>query len=191
MDYDGFINRWLGKAIDWDGMYGAQCVDEIAQYCSDNNKPVAYANAKDWWQHPSLIGAFDFIANDPNDPNQLPNRGDVVIFNGNQPGSGGYGHINIFDMQQDTDHWQGLDQNWGGQYVHFVTGHVWTYVIGWMRPKAAPAPIPAPDPAPDPGVPPATTWTTTAPPPQVGGQATWFEIVWSTIIRFIERLQGK
>lgn len=170
MDYDFFINEWLGKSIDWDGMYGAQCVDEVAQYCSENNKPVAYANAKDWWQNPALTGAFDFIANDPNDPNQLPNRGEIVIFSGDSPGSGGFGHINIFDMQQTVDTWQGLDQNWGGQYVHFVTGHIWTYVLGWMRVKEQPTPFPAPAPAPDPAppqpIPPAPQPDPTPPAPE-------------------------
>lgn len=142
MDYDGFIARNLGKAIDWDGLYGAQCVDMVAQYCVDNNKPVAYANAKDWADNPALQGAFDWIANNPNDPNQLPKRGDIVVFSGAQPGSGGYGHIDIFDMitGADTSTWQGLDQNWGGQYVHFVPNHVWTYVLGWWTPKAATPP---------------------------------------------------
>lgn len=154
MNYDQFIANYLGKAIDWDGVYGAQCVDLVAQYCADNGKPVAYANAADWWRHPALVNDFDFIDNNPNDPNQLPNRGDIVVFNGNQPGSGGYGHIDIYDMRTGSATWQGLDQNWGGQYVKFVPNHVWTYVIGWIRPKTPPAaptpPVVVPEPTPEP-----------------------------------------
>lgn len=164
MDYDGFIHKYLGKSIDWDGVYGAQCVDEVAQYCVDNGKPVAYANAKDWANNPALRSAFDWIDNNPNDPNQIPRRGDIVVFSGSQPGSGGYGHINIFDMITAPGNatWQGLDQNWGGQYVHFVPNHVWTYVLGWWTVKnvptpAQPAPTPAPAPAPDPSPAPAPT----------------------------------
>lgn len=169
MDYDGFLNKWLGKSIDWDGMYGPQCVDEVAQYCTDNGKPVAYANAKDWADNPALRTAFDWIANDPNQPNQLPTRGDIVVFGGNSPGSGGYGHINIFDMITSPNNltWQGLDQNWGGQYVHFVPNHVWTYVLGWWTPKGTPPPAPVPTPAPDvhpDPVPPAPTPAPVTPP---------------------------
>lgn len=144
MDYDGFIHRNLGKAIDWDGVYGAQCVDEVAQYCADNGKPVAYANAKDWANNPVLRPAFDWIPNDSNNSNQVPTRGDIVVFSGNSPGSGGMGHINIFDMLTNSSKttWQGLDQNWNGAYVHFVPNHIWTYVLGWWHPKAtAPANI--------------------------------------------------
>lgn len=161
MEYDTFIANWLGKAIDWDGYFGPQCVDLVAQYCADNGKPVAWANAKDWANNPALSGAFDWTDNNPADPNQYPNRGDIVVFNGNLPGSGGYGHICIFDMKVSTGVWQGLDQNWGGQYVHFIPNHNWSYVMGWwtVKPKPVPAPvetpppsvpIPAPLPQPDP-----------------------------------------
>jgi hypothetical protein len=178
MQYDAFINKWLGKAIDWDGLYGAQCVDMVAQYCTDNGKPVAYANAKDWANHPALQGAFNWTTNNPADPNQLPNRGDIVVFSGNQPGSGGYGHIDIFDMKVNTNVWQGLDQNWNGAYVHFVPNHVWTYVLGWWTakptpapeppPPPPPAPVPAPDPHPDPApvIPPVPPIVPTEPHPE-------------------------
>jgi hypothetical protein len=145
MDYDGFIARYQGKSIDFDGLYGPQCVDSVAQYCVENGKPVAWANAKDWWQHPALTPAFDFIANDPNNATQLPSRGDIIIWNGNVPGSQGYGHIAIWDMVTPSG-FQSLDQNWAGQTVHFVPNHSWSWVIGWMHPKEAPKPAPVPVP---------------------------------------------
>jgi hypothetical protein len=162
MDYDGFINRWLGKAIDWDGAYGPQCVDEVAQYCVENGKPVAYANAKDWANHPALQSAFNWTQNNPNDYNQVPHRGDIIVWGGGLPGSGGYGHIAIFDMIVKPGIFQSLDQNWGGQYVHFIPNHNWDYILGWWSPKpvapppaptpppAPPTPVPAPEPHPDP-----------------------------------------
>lgn len=165
MKYDDFLNKWLGKSIDFDGMYGPQCVDLVAQYCVENNKPVAYANAKDWANNPALRPAFDWIDNNPNDPNQLPKRGDIVVFSGMQPGSGGFGHIDIFDMATGTHSWQGLDQNWGGQYVHFVPNHIWTYVLGWWTVKDTPAPMPAPDVHPDPAPTPPPTPVETVPAP--------------------------
>lgn len=159
MDYDRFISNWLGQSIDWDKMYGPQCVDEIAQYCTDNGKPVAYANAKDWANNPALQGAFTWTQNNPSDYNQIPNRGDIIVWSGDLPGSEGYGHIAIWDMVTGPGTFQSLDQNWGGQYVHFQS-HNWDYILGWWTPKSAPtpqpptpippAPIPAPEPAPDP-----------------------------------------
>ena len=180
MNYDGFIAKYLGKAIDWDGQYGAQCVDEIAQYCVDNGKPVAYANAKDWANHPALRGAFDWTDNNPSDYNQVPKRGDIIVWGGGLPGSGGYGHIAIFDMIVKPGVFQSLDQNWGGQYVHFIPNHSWDYILGWWTPKAepapepppppppAPTPIPAPDnhPDPAPGNPPADPEPVSGTPPE-------------------------
>jgi len=183
MKYDDFIAKWLGKAIDWDGMYGPQCVDEIAQYCVDNGKPVAYANACDWANNPALQGAFTWTANDPNDFNQVPKRGDIIVWSSALPGSGGAGHIAIFDMIVKPGVFQSLDQNWGGQYVHFIPNHTWDYVLGWWHaippppnpeqipspppPPPAPSPIPAPDPHPDPAPanPPADPEPTPGTPP--------------------------
>lgn len=150
MQYDAFIAKYLGKAIDWDGQYGAQCVDEVAQYCVDNGKPIAYANAKDWANNPALYSGFTWVANDPNNYYQVPKRGDIIVWSGALPGSGGYGHIAIFDMIVKPGVFQSLDQNWGGQYVHFVPNHTWDYILGWWTPKSSPAPSPAPAPAPAP-----------------------------------------
>ena len=35
MDYNGFRDKYLGKRIDFDKVYGYQCVDLIIQYCSE------------------------------------------------------------------------------------------------------------------------------------------------------------
>lgn len=131
MNYDLHIARYNGKYL---ADYGGQCVSNAAHYCLDNGKPIAYANAKDWFNHPALTGAFDFIANNPSDPNQVPNRGEIIIWNGNLVGSGGYGHIAIFDRVVGAGAFVSLDANWGGATVHFVT-HNWGSVQGWMRPK--------------------------------------------------------
>ena len=151
MNYDDFLNSYLNQSIDWDKMYGPQCVDEIAQYCSDNNRPMAYANAKDWLGNPALANGFTTTYNNPGDMNQLPSRGDIVIWDGGLPGSGGYGHIAIFDAYLNVDSFQSLDQNWGGRYCHFVI-HTWSHVAGWLSPipEAAPVGNPSPDVHPDP-----------------------------------------
>lgn len=173
MNYDGFLQKWLGQSIDWDNLYGFQCVDEIAQYCVENGMPIAYANAKDWANNPALQGAFDWTDNNPNDFNQIPNRGDIIVWSGSLPDSGGYGHIAIWDMVTGPGAFQSLDQNWGGAYVHFQS-HNWQYILGWWTPKPkpapappapvppAPTPIPAPEPAPDPA--PSPTPEPTPPP---------------------------
>lgn len=137
MNYDAFLQKYPSGTVVND--YGGECVALVAHYCLDNGKPIAYANAKDWWNHPALTGSFDFITNVPTDLNQVPSRGDVIIWNGNLAGSGGYGHIAIYDGKVSPGIFRSYDNNWGGRYFHFVT-HNYNNVIGWMRPKAVAPP---------------------------------------------------
>ena len=133
---DAFVNKWNGKQVT---AFGGECVALVAQYLVENGKPIAYANAKDWWGHPAISGSYDFITNNPNDYNQVPQRGDVIVWNGGLAGSGGYGHIAIFDRVVSPGVFTSFDQNWGGRQAHFVS-HNWNNVIGWFRPKQAQQP---------------------------------------------------
>lgn len=134
MNFDALIAKYNGQVIN---VYGGECVALVALYCVENGKPIAYANAKDWWNHPALTGAFTFEANRPTDYNQVPQRGDIIIWDGGLAGSGGYGHIAIYDGKVAPGVFRSFDNNWGGRYCHFVT-HTYANVIGWMRPKSAP-----------------------------------------------------
>ena len=133
---DAFVQKWNGKQVT---AFGGECVALVAQYLTEQGRPIAYANAKDWWGHPAIAGSYDFIVNNPNDYNQVPNRGDVVVWNGGLAGSGGYGHIGIFDRVSAPGQFVSFDQNWGGRQAHFVT-HNWNNVIGWFRPKVTNVP---------------------------------------------------
>ena len=164
MDYDSFLHEWLGKQVT---AYGGECVALVAQYCAENGKPIVWGNAIDWADNPIMLGAFDWIVNDPNDPNQLPSRGDIIIWNGSLPGSGGYGHIAIWDEVYAPHIFQSFDQNWGGAEAHFEQ-HTWAYVLGWYHLKAAAPVLPAPhpDPAPaNPAPPPPPPAPAPSPPP--------------------------
>lgn len=133
MNFDAAIAKYNNQVLN---DYGGECVSLAAHYCLDNGKPIAYANAKDWWGHPALTGAFDFVTNNPTDYSQIPPRGSIIIWNGGLAGSGGYGHIAIFDAVIAAGSFRSFDNNWGGRYVHFVT-HNWNNVIGWMVPKVS------------------------------------------------------
>lgn len=207
MSYDVFLQKWMGHAIDWDGLYGPQCVDEIAQYCVEAGAPIAYANAKDWANNPALRGFFNWTDNNPSDFNQVPDRGSIIVWGGNLPGSGGYGHIAIWDMVVRPGVFNSLDQNWGGQYVHFQS-HNWDYILGWWTPKPkpvvpapppppppAPTPIPAPVPAPDPAPSPTPAPTPTPipepipePTPPVQPPAPPQQNLWQVILNLINKI---
>lgn len=87
-----FINKYLGTNVDYDGVYGFQCVDLFRQYCQDV------------WCVPHLggvEGAKDIWFNYEKMPNEMkytiktqePKIGDVVIFD--KSSTNKYGHIAI------------------------------------------------------------------------------------------------
>lgn len=143
--YDDFLHKWLNL---WISAYGGECVAEVAQFNAERDLPIAYANAKDWADNPALYGAFTWIQNNPVDYNQAPQRGDIVVWSGSLPGSGGYGHVDLYDTRLRAGVFQGLDQNWGGKVVHFQE-HTYDYILGWWRLNAVPPPAPEPTPAPN------------------------------------------
>lgn len=143
MTFDQWIPTVNGKGLDYDGYYGNQCVDLIEYYLRDvfGSGPF-YGNAIDWYNNFGgvLADRFNRVANNPNDYNQVPSRGDIIIWSAATPGSGGYGHIAIFLQQGAAGQFVSLDQNWGGMYVHQVT-HNYNNVVGWLTPKGSqPAP---------------------------------------------------
>lgn len=137
MNYSQFVSKYNGKGVDWDGQFGNQCVDLVAQYVKEvyGAEPI-YANAADWWAGftGQVAQKFTKVANGPTN---VPKQGDIMIYSKDLPGSGGYGHIEIFDKKTGPGRYQSFSQNWGGQYAHMVE-HTdnYKYVLGWLTPKA-------------------------------------------------------
>lgn len=124
-----FFDKYNGKAIDFDGFYGNQCMDLAEEY----NRQVVLAprltgNAADvWTNYPK-----DYYEKIPNTPTGVPQKGDIIIWNRNT--GGGYGHIAVFS-EGDTNGFTSFDQNWPtGSLCHFQT-HDYKNVYGWLRPK--------------------------------------------------------
>lgn len=149
---DQFVQRWTQQYSDFDGWYGAQCVDLINFYHRDviGGSFVPAEGAKDWFENfpKTASDKYDKITNNMNDPNQLPSRGDIVIWGGRLAGSGGYGHIAIV-LSADKKGFTSFDQNFPTGSLPHQQYHTWTEtVLGWLHPKSAPAASPAPAPAP-------------------------------------------
>ncbi len=93
-DAINWLNAQNGKALDYDKMYSVQCVDFFNYYYQflTGRNPYSdgygVAGAKDLWNVPT--SRFTKIANNPNDPNQYPSAGDILIY-----GVGQYGHVNV------------------------------------------------------------------------------------------------
>lgn len=130
-----------GQGIDMDGQYGYQCWDQVAHYarevCGSPSYPWigTYTGlAKDIYLHfydtinPNF---FTLIANEHGNPDQLPQRGDIIVANGNAGhtatvlGADGNG-ITLLEQ------W-GLTPDVGFQIVT----RSWASLdwLGWLRPK--------------------------------------------------------
>ena len=104
MNLVDFIKKWNGKKCDYDGFYGAQCVDLFRQY------------AKEVWQVeqlPAVEGARDFFKHVmTNEKCYVSNRvsvGDCLIYGATDTNP--YGHICIVVATIDTNNFVVFEQD--------------------------------------------------------------------------------
>ena len=99
-----WLHNAVGVSIDFDGAYGAQCVDLLKAYYDYLGVGAQHGNAQDYrsnflpqgWQR--IEGAE-------------PMPGDILIYIG-----GTYGHVAVYESDYSTYH-----QNWGVPYVINMT----------------------------------------------------------------------
>lgn len=139
MTFDQFIKNHLGKAMDYDGDSGVQCVDLIKYYLNEvfGINAKNYGNAKDYYEnfnnasHAVLREHFTRIANNAS---FVPKKGDIVVWGAGVSSSHNYGHIAIAKGVGNTSEFYSYDQNWNGKECHEVK-HGYTAFLGVLRPK--------------------------------------------------------
>ena len=140
-----FGKAHLGQSIDVDNNYGPQCWDWAAYYAKNfigcpslPTGPIGGAREVFEVFRQPLPAYFEKIANNHNDPNQLPYPGDIIVWGPPYGKIDGviYGHIAVV-RDADSGGFTSFDQNWGGKYVREVR-HDWSGVIGWLRPFTSP-----------------------------------------------------
>ena len=134
MSYDEFEKKYLGKAVDYDGVAGVQCVDLFDQYIKDRFgiTGVWCVGAKDLYNkfdsYPALKNAFDRI---PNTEELVVKKGDVVIW-----GNGTWGHVAIGNGEGNKDWFRSLEENTMGLHEPTqLVKHDFNGVLGVLRPK--------------------------------------------------------
>ncbi len=145
MNPDGFYNKYKGQSLlyapnkDREHLRG-ECVQPIHFYVTEFwGKPTIWRDAHQWFTHNVYPEHYDRIANNPNDPNQIPPKGAIIVWSASLPGSGGVGHIAILAyVNNGGGSFVSYDSNWGGRTLKAVT-HDWKYVVGWLVPKGTPA----------------------------------------------------
>lgn len=161
-----WINLWNGRGIDEDGAYGNQCWDLAAKYAKEMigcprlpTRPGGNGGAKDVFEMfmAPLGQYFDRISNDPNNPNQVPQPGDLIVWGapmGTLVENGvatAYGHIAVVVSASPGVSTVKVFEQVASVGNATLATRNYRYVIGWLSPKtrpafetAAPAPAPAP-----------------------------------------------
>lgn len=126
---DDFVNKYKNRAWDYDGAYGAQCVDLFNYFNRDVVKagfiPVSYA--------------YQLYAKAPTSkyqklgPKATPRKGDVAVYNSGVSRYG-TGHVAIVLKVVNGSTLQVIDQNWVGPKatIHNIGKGSLT---GYLRPK--------------------------------------------------------
>ncbi len=88
---DAFVAKYNGKYVDYDGAYGAQCVDLFNFYSRDVVQ-ARFAAVNYAYQ---LYDVYDSSKYTRLAASATPAKGDVAIWSSNYPGSYGAGHVAI------------------------------------------------------------------------------------------------
>lgn len=137
LSFNKWVNKYLGKKIDWDGVYGVQCVDLIDAFIAEclGLKKGFWGNAKNWWLKRNssqwLKNNFKFIT--PTYKNGELQPGDIGIRT-----SGAYGHIFIVKESTANGKIKYYDQNYEGTGAGMTLRekpYTSTYINGILRPK--------------------------------------------------------
>lgn len=139
MTFDEFIDKHLGKAVDYDGAAGRQCVDLVEAYFDE----VFGSGVKNFWfdakHFYTLFNSNKWLVDNmvriPNTPEFVPQKGDVMVWGGDLS-AGGWGHIAVCNGKGTTEWFESYDQNWtGNQDPCTLIHHNYRAVLGVLRPK--------------------------------------------------------
>lgn len=131
MTYLEFKNKWLGKSVDIDKAYGAQCADLIKRYLLECYAVPNgdYGDAIDYWNkpHANVLKHFEKSAS------RTPAQGDIIILDLAAP----YGHIAIADSATTMLEQNGGSGNGDGKGANAIriSKIPTTKIVGILKPK--------------------------------------------------------
>lgn len=142
MNYLEYKQQFLGKSIDVDGAYGAQCFDNVMKYMT-LCWGVPYmimrwtGGVRDLGEHFSELFDTNLFQFTYNSPTNIPPQGAVFVMTNGQ-----FGHTGIIDSATSSS-FISLDQNWGsgvngsgkGDMAIRLVTHDYSDTLGWITPK--------------------------------------------------------
>lgn len=135
MTFDEFVKKFDGKATDFDGGCGVQCVDlaKMYMYYVLEMQPKAIGNAEAYWRrYDELSYLHDNFVKIPNTPTFVPQKGDIAVWDTRH---GKYGHIAICNGEGNTKYFYSYDQNWIIKKMHKVKHDYKGGFAGVLRPR--------------------------------------------------------
>lgn len=146
LTYKAFVNKYLGKKTDYDGVYGSQCVDLIKVYLKDcfDISAGSWGNAVDYYRNfnnPSWAGYSvmnKYFTRISNSATFIPLEGDICIFGERFSKSHDYGHIGISTNESTLTKVFMYDQNATGNkdaMKKSTYGYISKNFLGVLRPK--------------------------------------------------------
>ena len=133
MTFDQFISKHLGKAMDYDGVSGVQCVDLIKYYLDEvfGIKPGAWGDARNYYESFTSYSALtnNFTRISGNNASFVPKKGDIVVWGANVSSNHNCGHIAIGIGGGTHNSFSTYDQNWN-QKAMAKTTHSHTHSNG-------------------------------------------------------------
>lgn len=140
MTLQEFVNKYNGVHIDEDGYYGAQCWDLSARYAREvagcPSFPTVTGGAAGLFTNTAavILQYFDRVANNPNDANQIPPDGAVIVWG--TAWSPPYGHTAVKISGGVGQNMTVIEQNGnnpGG--AAYIKTRNYSGVSGWLVPK--------------------------------------------------------
>lgn len=129
-----FVDKYNGKKIDYDGRYGAQCVDVFRQYCKyvlaiPHTGGVVGA-AELYTKYEAMPLEQKYFERIPYKAGMQPKAGDVVIFGSTKTNS--YGHVAIV-LDASTKEIAVFEQDGFKQDGAHVGSWNYARVLGFLR----------------------------------------------------------
>lgn len=122
---DRYTNSVRGRAIDFDGAFGAQCVDLTMHYTVAMGGPRIYGNGRDWWNTGRASGFYVGVSR-----SSAARKGDIATWGAAGYG-GGWGHVAIV-LQDNGSTLRVLTQNPGPPQIMNLNKNG---LDGYLRPK--------------------------------------------------------
>lgn len=131
---NAFVAQYNNRFVDYDGRYGAQCVDLFNYYNRDVVK-ASFVSVNYAYQ---LWGAAPTNKYSRVSASSTPQKGDVAVFSSSLPGSGGAGHVAIVLSQVNSTTLSVFQQRVrlsnGSYSPSIVSNSSKSYLLGYLRP---------------------------------------------------------